>query len=104
MARFFGKVGYAELVQTKPGVWEEVFTERDYFGDVVRMSRALREAHSINDDVVPSNTFSIVADAYAYEHFHSMRYVIWSGAKWKITSVEVERPRLTLMVGGVYNA
>lgn len=104
MARFYGKVGYADLVEISPGVWSEEFTERFYTGDVVRLSRSLRESKDINDNVEASNTISIVADAYAYEHFHSMRWVEWMGAKWKVTSVEVTRPRLTLMIGGVYNA
>ena len=32
-----------------------------------------------------------------------MRYVEFMGAKWKISSVEVQYPRLILTVGGVYN-
>lgn len=35
--------------------------------------------------------------------FHTMKYVVWMGASWKITSIEVQRPRLLLTIGGVYN-
>ena len=28
MAKWSGKIGYAENVETEPGVWEEVITER----------------------------------------------------------------------------
>lgn len=32
-----------------------------------------------------------------------MRYIEFMGAKWKITNIEVQYPRLILTVGGVYN-
>ena len=46
---------------------------------------------------------SIIADPFAYQNFHAMRYIEWMGAKWKITKVNVQSPRLILSVGGVYN-
>ena len=58
---------------------------------------------SINDNLNISNEFSIIADPFAYENFQNMRYIVFMGAKWKITSVEVQYPRLILTVGGVYN-
>ena len=32
MAKFYGVIGYAKRVETEPGVWEEVITEREYYG------------------------------------------------------------------------
>ena len=58
---------------------------------------------SLNDNLNISNEFSIIADPFAYENFQNMRYIVFMGAKWKITSVEVQYPRLILTVGGVYN-
>jgi hypothetical protein len=103
MAKFQGKVGYGELVETTAGVWEEEITERSYFGDVLRDTRRLREGEKVNDDITVGNMFSIVADAYANEHFHAIRYVEWAGTLWKVSEVEVQRPRLLLRLGGVYN-
>ena len=103
MAKFYGEIGYAETVETRPGVWTEQITKRNYFGDLIRNARRLQSSDSTNDDVVVSNEISIVADPYAYDHFHSMRYVEFMGAKWKITNVDVQHPRLILTVGGVYN-
>lgn len=106
MAKFFGKVGYVETVEsdTQPGVWEEVVTERPYYGDVIKNTRRLESGESLNDNITVSNTISILADAYAYQHFFAIRYVEWMGTTWKVSNVEVERPRLTLTVGGLYNA
>ena len=50
-----------------------------------------------------ANEISIVADPFANQNFHTMLYVEFMGTKWKITNVEVKRPRLTLTLGGVYN-
>lgn len=103
MAKFFGKIGYAETVETTPGVWEEKITEREYFGDLIRNTRSLQSGEQLNDNINISNEISIVADPFAYENFHSMRYVEFMNAKWKISSVEVQHPRLILSVGGLYN-
>ncbi len=104
MARFSGKIGFAIQKETKPGVWTEEVTERGpYYGDTIQNSRRLQTSGNVNDDIEISNRVSIIADAYAYENFHAMRYVIFMGSKWKITEVEVGHPRLTLSLGGLYN-
>lgn len=103
MAKWYGKIGYAETVETEPGIWEDVFTERSYYGDLIRNTRRLQSSSSVNDDVVVSNQISIVADPYANEHIFAMRYIEFQGAKWKISDVEVQHPRLLLTLGGVYN-
>lgn len=104
MAKFYGVIGFAETVETSPGVWKEQITEHNYFGDVGRNTRQLQTTDQVNDNINIANEISIVADPYANENFHTMRYIEFMGAKWKITKVEVQRPRLILTVGGLYNA
>lgn len=84
-------------------MWEEVITERKYYGDVNRNSFKYQSSSDLNDNLTISNEISIVADEFANVHFHAMRYVVFMGVKWKINNVEVRRPRLILNVGGVYN-
>ena len=103
MAKFYGSVGYAVSEETVPGVWEERIVEHSYYGDVIRNNRKLQSSSQLNDNIVVSNEISILSDPFANENFHSMRYVEFMGAKWKVTSVEVQYPRLILTVGGVYN-
>ncbi len=103
MAKFYGNIGFAELKETAPGLWEEQITERPYYGDLTRNLRRLQSASKVNDDVNISNEISIVADPFANENFHAMRYVEFMGTKWKIESVEVQYPRLILSIGGLYN-
>jgi len=103
MAKFYGAIGYAETSETAPGVWEEVITERNYSGDVVKLSRRWQAGENLNDDLTINNEISIVADPFAYQNFHTMRYIKWMGASWKITKIDVQRPRLILAIGGTYN-
>jgi hypothetical protein len=103
MAKFYGEIGYGESVETAPGVWEDVVVEYLYYGDVLRNTRQLSNGENLNSDINVNNSISIIADAYANEHFFAIRYVRWAGALWKVTEVEVKSPRLNLKLGGVYN-
>lgn len=103
MARFHGEVGYGETVEAAEGVWEDTVVEYLYYGDVIRNTRKLTDGESVNDDLSVGNSISIVADAYANDHFFAIRYVKWSGTLWKVRDVEVQSPRLILRLGGVYN-
>lgn len=105
MARFYGEVGYGESVESPPtsGVWELVITEQSYFGNIIRNSRSLENGEGVNKNIVVNNRISIVADQYAIEHFHLIRYVRWEGVLWTVTQVENQRPRLILTLGSVYN-
>lgn len=103
MAKFYGIIGYQITEETEPGIYEEKFVENAYYGDVIKNARRLQETGKVNDDITVSNRISIIADPFANNNFHSMRYVEMMGTKWKVVEVEVEYPRLILSVGGVYN-
>ena len=104
MAKYFGKIGYAESVETAPGVWEEKIVERSYYGDLLSNSRNLESSGDLNDDINVSNKISIVSDPYAQLNFHAMRYIEWMGAKWKVSTVDASTlPRLILTTRGLYN-
>lgn len=104
MAKWAGVIGFVdETKETAPSVYEETFIERKYYGDVVKNNRRLVTADKVNDDISVQNQLSIVADPYAMNHFYSMKYATFCGAKWKVTDVQVEHPRLTLTLGGLWN-
>lgn len=105
MAKFFGEIGYGFATETPSGsgVFQDVITERSYFGDVVQNIRRLQETEFVNNDINVTNSLSIVADEYLNENSQAIRYVRWSGQLWKVQSVTVERPRLILRLGGIYN-
>jgi len=103
MAKFHGAIGYGESIETAPGVWQDRIVEHDYYGDVVRNTLQVKEGEKINNDISVGNSISIVANAYANEHFFAMKYIMWAGTRWTISNVDVQSPRLLLRLGGVYN-
>lgn len=101
--KFSGKIGFAETVETKPGVWQEVITERQYFGDFLDIGRNLQTSGEVNDNVYITNKISIISDPYASNNFSSIRYAEFMGSKWKIINASISYPRLILTCGGVWN-
>lgn len=103
MAKFYGKIGFAVTVETKPGVWVEQITERNYSGDVIKNTIGWKPGDTVNDNLTINNTISVISDPYANANFSTMRYIIWMGVAWKISNINVLRPRLILTIGGLYN-
>ena len=104
MSKFYGVVGYVIPVESRPGVWKHDVIERESYGDVLKISSNWStSSDSTNDDLNIEKRISIVADPYAYQNAHRIKYVEYLGAKWKVKSVEPSYPRLILNVGGVYN-
>lgn len=104
MAKFYGPIGYGITSETAPGVWTDTIVERNYRGDVLQNYRKVSQGESINDNIDVSNRLSIISDPFAMQHFHTIKYVKWMGAAWKVITVDAsQRPRLILTIGGVYN-
>lgn len=103
MAKWYGAIGYVDTVETKPGVFVERVLERNYYGDMLPVTRRLQTTDQVNDNIDIANELSIVADPYATEHIYSMRYAEFQGVRWKISNVKVVFPRLILTLGGLYN-
>lgn len=103
MSKWFDKIGYAVTGETEPGVWEDTIVVRDYYGDLTSDRRKRQSSGNVNDDINLANVISIIADPFAIENCSHMAYAEIMGAKWKITEVEVQYPRLILTIGGVYN-
>lgn len=103
MAKWFGKIGYAVTEMTEPGIWEEKVVERDYYGDMTSDRRKRQTSDNVNDNLTLANVISIVSDPFAYSNCSNIAYAEVMGARWKVTDVEVQYPRLILTIGGVYN-
>lgn len=101
--RFCGKVGYIITAETTPGIWEPQEVPRKYRGDVIKNTSRWQNGEGTNDNINISTDISILADAFAYQHFSEIRYVEFMGAKWKVTDATPERPRIVLSLGGIYN-
>jgi hypothetical protein len=103
MARFYGEIGFGDIVETSPGITEDVITEKKFFGDVLRSNFRTNSSDKINTDTSINNSISIVGNKYAFEHIMRMRYIKFENVFWKIDTVEIQRPRLIIGMGDVYN-
>ncbi len=99
--RYYGKIGYWDTVEVKPGLFENQMIYKTYKGDVIRNYKRNQDGSKVNSDISVNNLISIVADPYAREHFFKIKCVEWQGALWKVSSVEVQWPRLNLELGGL---
>ena len=103
MPRYYGNIGFQEQVETAPGVWREKIVERQYRGEITRNQLRWNSGSEMNDDLRIDNAISIVFGPYLEQHISSIRYVTWMGSKWKVTSLSIQRPRVVLQLGGLYN-
>lgn len=103
MAKYFGNIGYGVTEEIRPGVSLPTISEREYYGDIVRNVRRYENSGKVNDDLNINMTLSIVADPFAFQNFHQLKYAEYMGAKWKAVSVEPQFPRLVITLGGVWN-
>lgn len=105
MSKWAGEIGYSITAEslTEPGVWNEEIVKKQYYGDLIQNVRQLQNPGQANDNVNVSNRISIVADPFASENFHNIRYITFMGTKWKVSNVDVQYPRLILTIGGIYN-
>lgn len=101
--KFHGVIGFAVQSETAPGVWTDSFEEKFYKGDVIRNYSKWQKGENLNDDIEISNQICILGDYYAYQNLSTMKYVEWMGSKWKITGIDVDRPKIKLSIGGIFN-
>lgn len=102
--RVSGVIGYGEQRETRPGVVEDVITERPFRGDILRPpASGPEDSGNVNDDLRVNVTISVVAGAYHNQHVHDIRYITWQGNRWKVSNVDVVPPRLNMRLGGIYN-
>ena len=105
MAKWFGKVGYSETVETAPGVWTPQDTIQEYTGDILRhTTRWADNSNSTNDNLRISTQISFIADPFAINKCHTIKWVEFMGAKWGVDNVDpTQLPRLILTLGEAYN-
>lgn len=103
MAKWYGNIGFTNTMETDPGIWEDEIVERPYFGDVINEQWKRQPSGGVNDDINVANRISIVADPYAMDHCSTITYVEFIGAKWKVSDINVQYPRLILNLGGIWN-
>ena len=103
MAKFHGFIGFSSFSETAPGVHQEAIVEQEYTGEFLRDAKRWSPSENLNDNLALQSRVSVIADPFALDNIAAVRYVKWNGVKWKVNSIEHQRPRLILQLGEVYN-
>jgi hypothetical protein len=103
MPKFAGLVGYATQEETVPGVWSPVEKIVMMKGDIIKQSSSVQNDDKVNSDITLNHRVSLIGDAYAFDNYYNLKWINLHGRKLEVSSVELQRPRLIVSMGGVYN-
>ena len=103
MNKFYGKLGYISYQETRPGVWEQVRTERECIGDIQKNTRRFEAGEAKLDNITITNKFRVLQDPYAFEHLQDLKYLRWNNNCWAVSSVDIDYPGMIITIGGIYN-
>ena len=103
--RFYGIIGYGIPSEDDYGVVTNRIIERMHMGDIIKVVTRNEPAQQVNNNIRLNNSFSIVKDAFITEKFQYIKYIVFNGARWEVSSatVDPDRPRINIEAGQVYN-
>jgi len=103
MTRFWGNIGINRGTQTTaPGIIENVIEEMKVKGEI-RNVKASWSQQAMNDGIRMQHLLSVVTPEDSEIDFNEVVYIVWQGRKWAVTSIQYNRPRVELTMGGLYN-
>jgi hypothetical protein len=104
MARYKGVIGVKqEAVETSPGIFEESIIELPVTGEMRRQSLRWLSGELSQDKVNAGHQLSIIASEASITGMMDVVYITWQGKKWVVKTIEYQRPRINLTLGGIYN-
>ena len=103
MAKFSGRVGYVTQVETVPGVWSPVENDTMMRVDIIRQASNSQNDDKVNSDITLNHRVSLLGDAYSFGNYYSIRWIEIDGHRWEVSSVEIQRPRIIVTLGGIWN-
>lgn len=103
--RFYGIIGYGIPTEDDHGVVTNRIIEHKHMGEITKVVTRNESAQQVNNNIRLSNGFSIVMDGFITENFQYIKYIVFNGAKWEVSSatIDPDRPRINIEAGQVYN-
>ena len=108
MNKVYGKIGFMISKEidpiNDPGVYGDFSEERTYLMEVKRNNANWNTTQNTNDEFSINCSFSVLADPFIEKNCQKIKYIEYLGEMWKVKSIEPSYPRITINIGGVYNA
>lgn len=95
--------GYKEQLETVPGKWEDVITEKLRLGNVEQRTEAFRAEGSIHPEYRTTTSVSVPSEGPKKVSYSDLAYVTYAGIRWVPSSIVVEPPKLTVFIGEEYH-
>lgn len=103
MAKFAGLVGYVTQEETTSGVWSPVENPIMMKGDVISQRANVLNDANVNSNITLNHRVSLLGDSYSFDNYYNIRWIQFRGKKLEVSSVEIQRPRLIISLGGLWN-
>jgi hypothetical protein len=103
MTKYAGLVGYVTQEETVPGVWSSVETPLIMKGDIIRETSSSQDDGKVNSNISLNHRVSLIGGAYSFKNYYFMKWIEIDGRKWEISSIEIQRPRIIVTLGGLWN-
>lgn len=97
------QIGFGQSEEVRPGIWEDVILERDYLAEVLQRTETFDVSGSVIPGYRTTTSVSVLSDGPLKVNYTDLRYVVFGGVRWTISSAVVQPPRLNLFIGEVYN-
>lgn len=103
MAKFAGLVGYVTQEETVPGVWSPVEKRVMMKGDIISQRSNVLDDGNVNSNITLNHRVSLLGDSYAFDNYYAIRWIEFKGRNLEVSSVEIQRPRIIVSLGGLWN-
>lgn len=100
--RYVGNLGFADTVETSPGIFEEQITSRRYRGTVTINAHRVTMEDTVNGQIKTGAMLSIMADKVLLTRAYDVRWIEYAGVKWKPSYVDIHHPRVMFTLGERY--
>lgn len=97
------KIGSATNQEVRPGIWEDVITERPALADIEQRTEAFNVEGNIIPEYRTTTSVSVLSQGAIKVNYSDLRYVLYAGVRWAPSTVVVDPPRMIIYLGEVYN-
>ena len=90
------------MQETSPGIYKQNVVEKRYKGFITKNTRVNKNEAVVNDSPMVNLVINIYLNPYLQDNLYSIKYITYMHKKWKISDIDIQYPRASLTIGGLY--